>query len=113
MSNNGEKGLTSNLILIILDNGSYGTTGYQSSYSGKKTDLAAVAKACGFDNHQKVDNADNLSSAIKILLNSSSLGIIHVLIEQRDEKKDLIPLDPITIKNRFIDSLKHDNYHMQ
>ena len=36
-----------NFILLIIDNGSYGSTGDQPTYAGGKTSLAAVAKACG------------------------------------------------------------------
>ena len=34
-----------NFILLIIDNGSYGSTGDQPTYAGKKTTLSAVAKA--------------------------------------------------------------------
>ncbi len=39
-----------NYILLIIDNGSYGSTGDQPTYAGKKTPLEAVAKACGCEN---------------------------------------------------------------
>ena len=38
-----------NFILLIIDNGSYGSTGDQPTYAGKKTSLTAVARACGCD----------------------------------------------------------------
>ena len=39
-----------NYILLIIDNGSYGSTGDQPTYAGMKTSLAAVAEACGCEN---------------------------------------------------------------
>jgi hypothetical protein len=33
--------------------------------------------------------------------------MIHVLIERNDEKMGLIPLDPLIIKNRVMDSIKN------
>ena len=39
-----------NYILLIIDNGSYGSTGDQPTYAGKKTRLEAVAAACGCEN---------------------------------------------------------------
>jgi len=36
-----------NFILLIIDNGSYGSTGDQPTYAGKKTSLTSVAEACG------------------------------------------------------------------
>lgn len=96
----------SNLVLIILDNRAYGTTGYQSSYSEGKTDLESVAAACGFDHRHKVDDAVSLSISIKLCLKTKSLSFIHVLLEKNDEKRELIPLCPLTIKNRFMDSIQ-------
>ena len=39
-----------NFILLIIDNGSYGSTGDQPTYAGGKTSLAKVAEACGCEN---------------------------------------------------------------
>ena len=39
-----------NFILLIIDNGSYGSTGDQPTYTGRLTSLAAVARACGCEN---------------------------------------------------------------
>ena len=36
-----------NFILLIIDNGSYGSTGDQTTYAGMRTSLADVARACG------------------------------------------------------------------
>src|SRR5210317_1197970 len=47
-----------NFIQLIIDNGSYGSTGDQPTYAGKKTKLEDVAKACGCENvvvYQDVD----------------------------------------------------------
>ena len=38
-----------NFILLIIDNGSYGSTGDQATYAGMRTSLADVARACGCD----------------------------------------------------------------
>ena len=40
-----------NFILLIIDNGSYGSTGDQPTYAGRKTSFKAkVAEACGCNN---------------------------------------------------------------
>ena len=39
-----------NFILLIIDNGSYGSTGDQPTYTGKKTSLKEVSIACGCEN---------------------------------------------------------------
>ena len=56
-----------NFILLIIDNGSYGSTGDQPTYAGKKTSLAAVARACGCDNVIECaaeDAADTVQQAL-------------------------------------------------
>ena len=47
-----------NYILLIIDNGSYGSTGDQPTYAGKKTSLTAVAKACGCENVVECQDKD-------------------------------------------------------
>ena len=42
-----------NFILLIIDNGSYGSTGDQPTYAGMKTSLAKVATACGRKKEKK------------------------------------------------------------
>ena len=42
--------VANNFILLIIDNGSYGSTGDQPTYASGKTSLAKVAEACGCDN---------------------------------------------------------------
>ena len=94
-----------NLILVALDNGAYGTTGNQSSYTAGLTDLVDVARACGFDRCLKAGNISELSEAFKRCLDRRELSFIHATIVSDDNKLSAIPLDPITIKNRFMNSI--------
>lgn len=94
-----------NLILIALDNGTYGTTGNQKSYASGATDLEEVAKSCGFSNSMKVDGEEQLLFALREGLSGNELFFIHALIDADDEKTSNIPLDPVTIKDRFMESL--------
>ena len=57
-----------NFILLIIDNGSYGSTGDQPTYAGGKTSLAKVAEACGCENViecKASETKDILETAIK------------------------------------------------
>jgi len=94
-----------NLILVALDNGAYGTTGNQSSYAAGLTDLVDVARACGFVHCLKAGNAAELSEAFKRGLERGELSFIHATIVSDDAKLSAIPIDPITIKNRFMNSI--------
>jgi sulfopyruvate decarboxylase subunit beta len=91
-----------NLILVALDNGAYGTTGNQNSYTSGKADLEKMARACGFEATFKAHNVEELSSVVEEYLDIESSSFIHVLIQTDETKFDSVPLDPITIKSRFM-----------
>jgi sulfopyruvate decarboxylase subunit beta len=60
--------VANNFILLIIDNGSYGSTGDQPTYAGGKTSLAKVAEACGCDSViecQASETKDVLEAAIQ------------------------------------------------
>lgn len=50
-----------NLRLVILDNEQYGETGHQPTHTGARTDLAAVAQACGIDKTAVVTDEQELA----------------------------------------------------
>lgn len=94
-----------NLILIVLDNRCYGTTGNQKTYTSALTDLGKVASACGIRNIHKVKDTKEFSNILTKCLENHSLSFIHVLIEPNIPRVNPIPLEPTTIKNRFMKAL--------
>lgn len=64
-----------NFILLIIDNGPYGSTGDQPTYAGKKTSLAAVASACGCENVVEC-SAEDTVQAVKDAIASDKMTII-------------------------------------
>ncbi len=94
-----------NLVLIVLDNGSYGTTGNQESFTANSTNLGNVAKACGFNRCIKVETINELTRTLKECLIEDELCLIHASIERDNVKLDPISLDPLTIKKRFMNAL--------
>ena len=94
-----------NLILIALDNGAYGTTGNQSSFTAGLTDLGEVAMACGFDQCLKARSEKELSDALIKSFESGKVSFIHAIVQSNENKCDKIPLDPISIKTRFMNSI--------
>lgn len=94
-----------NFILLIIDNGSYGSTGDQPTYAGKKTSLAAVAKACGCENViecQDVDTGKVLQEAI----DSKKMTIIVSKCDSGNIKLPVITMDPVVIRHRFMEAVK-------
>ena len=90
-----------NFILLIIDNGSYGSTGDQPTYAGKKTKLEKVAVACGCENVvtcQDVDTGKVLQAAIE----SKKMTVIVVKCDSGNIKLPVITMDPVVIKDRFM-----------
>lgn len=93
-----------NYILMIIDNGSYGSTGDQPTYAGKKTKLEKVAEACGCENVvvcQDVDTGKTLQAAI----DSKKMTVIVVKCDSGNIKLPVITMDPVVIRDRFMKSV--------
>ena len=90
-----------NYILLIIDNGSYGSTGDQPTYAGKKTSLTAVARACGCDNVVEV-KAEDTGKALKEAIASDKMTIIVAKCESGNIKVPVITMDPVVIRDRFM-----------
>ena len=94
-----------NFILLIVDNGSYGSTGDQPTYAGKKTSLAAVAKACGCE-HVVECQAEDTGKAIQTALDGDQMTIIVAKCESGNIKVPVITMDPVVIRDRFMKSVQ-------
>lgn len=90
-----------NFILLIIDNGSYGSTGDQPTYAGKKTSLTKVAEACGCENVVECQ-AEETPQVIKDALASNKMTIIVCKCESGNVKVPVITMDPVTIRDRFM-----------
>ena len=90
-----------NFILLIIDNGSYGSTGDQPTYAGMKTSLTEVAKACGCDNVVECA-AEDTADAMRAALAADQTTIIVSKCESGNIKVPVIEMDPVTIRDRFM-----------
>ncbi len=97
-----------NYILLIIDNGSYGSTGDQPTYAGKKTSLAAVAVACGCDNVIEC-RAEDAVKTMQEALDSNKMTIIVCKCESGNIKVPVITMDPVVIRDRFMQKIKERN----
>lgn len=97
-----------NFILLIIDNGSYGSTGDQPTYAGQKTSLAAVAKACGCDNVVECQ-AEETADVLKQAIECKKMTIIVSKCESGNIPVPVITLDPVVIKHRFMTELQKRN----
>ena len=97
-----------NFILLIIDNGSYGSTGDQPTYAGRKTSLAKVAKACGCD-HVVECSAEDTPAAVQAALDGEKMTIIVSKCESGNIKVPVIDMDAPVIRDRFMREVARRN----
>lgn len=97
--------VANNFILLIIDNGSYGSTGDQPTYAGKKTSLTAVAKACGCENVVEC-RAEDTGKTVQAALDSNKMTIIVAKCESGNVKVPVITMDPVVIRDRFMKAVQ-------
>ena len=90
-----------NFILLIIDNGSYGSTGDQPTYAGGKTSLTAVARACGCENVVECQ-AEDTGRVLQEAIDSNQMTIIVAKCESGNIKVPVITMDPVIIRDRFM-----------
>ena len=94
-----------NFILLIIDNGSYGSTGDQPTYAGKKTSLTKMAEAAGCEN--VIECSDNDTPAVvEAALAGDQMTIIVSKCESGNVKVPVITMDPVSIRDRFMAAVK-------
>ncbi len=96
---------TGNYTLLIIDNGSYGSTGDQPTYAGQKTSLAKVAEACGCDRVIEC-RAEDTGKVLQDALDSEEMTIIVCKCESGNAKMPVITMDPVIIKDRFMKAVQ-------
>jgi sulfopyruvate decarboxylase beta subunit len=95
-----------NLTIICLDNGVFGSTGNQMTPACRQVDLELYARACGFEHTIKVTSAEDIGRAIASLEQGPSF--IHVVIRPGNSEVPNIPLNPLEIRDRFMNTIRND-----
>jgi thiamine pyrophosphate-dependent acetolactate synthase large subunit-like protein len=97
-----------NLLVLVLDNGQYGTTGGQATATAGAADLEAAARAMGVRQTTTVRNAQQLDRALEA---SRTIPGPWVIVAKVDESAPTVkpPLDCVDIKNRFMAALGADS----
>lgn len=97
-----------NFILLIIDNGSYGSTGDQPTYAGRKTSLTAVASACGCENVIECQAADT-ARVLQEAIDAKRMTVIICKCESGNIPVPVIDLDPVVIRHRFMQEVAKRN----
>ena len=88
-----------NLLLIVLDNESYGSTGGQATFT-TRLDLADIAASCGFKTW-KTDDIESLDQAISEAAETPGPGFILMKIDPGNAEVPLLLDDPVALGDRF------------
>ncbi|MEM8949430.1 MAG: thiamine pyrophosphate-dependent enzyme [Pseudomonadota bacterium] len=94
-----------NFTLLIVDNGSYGSTGDQPTQTARGTSLAAIAKAAGIESSIEVNGAD-AADALRDCLGRPGPHVIVAKVEPGSPKLTPIPLSSLVIRDRFREAVK-------
>ena len=90
-----------NYTLLIIDNGSYGSTGDQKTFTNEKTSLKDVAIGSGCQKVIECSGEDTLKHLKEALSDTKYPYVIISKIESGNVPIKPIPLNPITIRDRF------------
>ena len=91
----------SNYTLLIIDNGSYGSTGDQRTFTDENTSLKDVAIGAGCKNVVECSGDETVNELSKAIDDQNNSYVIISKINSGNVKIDPIPLNPITIRDRF------------
>ena len=95
----------SNFVLLIVDNGSYGSTGDQPTYTGKKTSLAGMAEAAGCERVVECQ-AEDTGRVLQDALDAGEMTVIVCKCESGNAKMPVITMDPVVIRDRFMSAVQ-------
>ena len=94
-----------NFVLLIVDNGSYGSTGDQPTYAGKRTSLAKVAEASGCE-HVLECAAEETGRALQEAIDARRMTVIVCKCASGNVKVPVIERDPVSIRDRFMEAVR-------
>lgn len=87
-----------NYLLVILDNGVYGSTGSQPTPVCSRTDLARMASAAGIEDVRTASDTAGLEGALGSMVH----GVLVVRVEPGNAEVPLIEMTPQEIRDRFM-----------
>jgi thiamine pyrophosphate-dependent acetolactate synthase large subunit-like protein len=95
-----------NLTIVVIDNRHYGETGMQASATNAGVDLAAIAKACRFNDCRIVETESQIEGARAILHSGKGPALIVVRVTAIDAPRVLPVRDGHEIKLRFMRAME-------
>ena len=99
-----------NYTLLIVDNGSYGSTGDQKTFTNERTSLKDVAIGAGCDNVIECSGEETSENLQKALDDKNNSYVIISKIKSGNVPIKPIPLNAVTIRDRFRKEIGLVNY---
>lgn len=89
-----------NYTLVIIDNGSYGSTGDQPTFTSQTTSLAAMARGAGVKRVVECPG-EALAGHLEAAMAAPEMTVIVARVEPGNAQVAPIPLHPLVIRERF------------
>ena len=89
-----------NLILLVIDNGSYGSTGDQATYTSEATSLAVMARGGGCQSVIECSGEDTAGVLVDAL-GARQPSVIISKVAPGNRSVPVVPLHPIVLRERF------------
>ena len=91
-----------NLIIALIDNEAYGSTGSQETYASK-VNLSNIAKSIGFNEVYYIDAKNSVDDIdMHDYVNKKGPVFLHIKVNPGNSDAPIIDLTPSKIKNRFM-----------
>lgn len=95
-----------NLVLVIVDNGAYGSTGDQPTATSVRCDLAGVAKGCSIERAETVGEPAGFVESLQEALASGATSVIVAKVSTEKPPTAIVPLTGPEIRDRFMEVLR-------
>ncbi len=92
----------SNLSIICLDNAHYAATGMQPTATATTTDLAVVARGCGFKNVVTVSDVEDAEAVRQQIYAGSGPYFVHARVSTKKQERIIPTRDGYGMKHRFL-----------
>jgi thiamine pyrophosphate-dependent acetolactate synthase large subunit-like protein len=90
-----------NLSIVVIDNGHFGETGMQRSHTGFGVDVAAIARACGFEQALTIDDLPDVVRLRESLASEPGPRLALIRVSPNSPPRSLSSRDAVQLKNRF------------
>lgn len=92
----------SNLIIVLIDNEAYGSTGSQETYASR-INLSNIARSIGFDEVYHIDARNSVEDIdMGDYVKKKGPIFVHIKVNAGNSNAPIIDLSPSQIKNRFM-----------